>query len=100
MSELFLKTENGLIPISKEKVEKYNLKLGTFAPFSRFPVVDKDGNFSANYLNKETSSPSADEIPAGEGLEDDEIVEFSETGEILSQSEIIDFSQGTDSSNY
>ncbi len=38
-------------------------------------------------------------MPEGEGLEDDEIVEFSETGAILSQSEIIDFSQGTDSDN-
>jgi hypothetical protein len=37
------------------------------------------------------------EMPEGEGLEDDEIVEFSETGAILSQSEIIDFSHGTDS---
>ena len=39
-------------------------------------------------------------MPEGEGMEDDEIVEFSETGEILSQSEIIDFSHGTDSEWY
>jgi hypothetical protein len=36
-------------------------------------------------------------MPEGEGLDNDEIEEFSETHAILSQSEIIDFSHGTDS---
>lgn len=36
-------------------------------------------------------------IATREGMEYDEIVEFSETGAIFSQSEIIDFSKGVDS---
>ena len=96
MKELFLKTEDGLVPLDKKIIEKYNLVEGRKSPFTRYYVVDKTGkhNFDSE---KETSSPDVDEMPAGEGAEDDEIVEFSDTGAILSQSEIIDFSHGTDS---
>lgn len=94
MKELFLKTDNGLIPLDEKVIEKYNLEEGRKSPFTRYYVVDKNGNHK---FEKETSSLGLDEMPIGEGMEDDEIVEFSETGAILSQSEIIDFSQGTDS---
>lgn len=93
--ELFLKTESGLQKIDEGIIEKYNLKQGKIAPFSRYWVVDKNGSLGVN--NDKTSSPKPEEMPAGEGAEDDEIVEFSETGAIFSQSEIIDFSHGTDS---
>ncbi|NLJ58000.1 MAG: hypothetical protein GX339_04045 [Tissierellia bacterium] len=93
MKELFLKTENGLIPLDSEIIEKYNLVEGRKSPFTRYYVVDKTGN---NKFDKVKIDVPVDEMPEGEGLEDDEIVEFSETGAILSQSEIIDFSQGTD----
>ena len=96
MKELFLKTENGLIPLSKKIIEKYNLEEGRKSPFTRYYVVDKTGSCRFD-LEKETSNPGVDEMPAGEGAEDDEIVEFSDTGAIFSQSEIIDFSHGTDS---
>ncbi len=96
MKELFLKTEDGLQKIDENLIEKYNLVEGKISPFSRYWVVDKNGSKGINNPDDDTSSPGLDEMPAGEGLEDDEIVEFSETGAILSQSEIIDFSQGTD----
>lgn len=96
MKELFLKTENGLIPIDEKMIEKYNLVEGRKSPYTRYYVVDKTGRHKFD-LGKETSSPGLDEMPAGEGAEDDEIVEFSDTGAIFSQSEIIDFSHGTDS---
>ena len=96
MKELFLKTENGLLPLSEEEIEKYNLEEGKKSPFTGYYVVDKDGRYKFNN-EKQTSSPGIDEMPAGEGMDDDEIVEFSDTGAILSQSEIIDFSHGTDS---
>jgi len=96
MKELYLETQQGNIKIDQNQIEKYNLKEGTISPFTKFRIVDKFGNY--NFEGKDTSSPDAEKMPAGEGMEDDEIVEFSETGAILSQSEIIDFSEGTDSS--
>lgn len=95
--ELFLKTESGLQKIDESIIEKYNLVQGKIAPFSRFWVVDKNGSLGVKNPENSTSSPKPDEMPAGEGAEDDEIVEFSDTGAIFSQSEIIDFSHGTDS---
>ena len=96
MKELFLKTENGLIPLDEKMIEKYSLAEGRKSPFTRYYVVNKTGKYKFD-SEKETSSPGKDQMPAGEGAEDDEIVEFSETGAILSQSEILDFSEGTDS---
>ncbi|MGD9569193.1 MAG: hypothetical protein AB7V48_12950 [Sedimentibacter sp.] len=97
MKELFLKTENGLQKIDEKLIEKYDLCEGKIAPFSRYWVVDKNGSMGINNPDDDTSSPGIDEMPAGEGVENDEIVEFSDTGAIFSQSEIIDFSHGTDS---
>ena len=97
MQELFLKTEEGLLPLDEKIIKKYNLKAGRISPFSRLWVVDKDGNVAKNSSYEGTSSPKPEEMPAGEGLEDDEIIEFEETGAIFSQSEIIDFSSRVDS---
>ena len=97
MKELYLKTEHGLIPLDEKIIEKYKLKVGRKSPFTRCYVVDKKGNYKID--NEEKVEVTVDQMPEGEGLENDEIVEFSETGAILSQSEIIDFSQGTDSDN-
>lgn len=93
--EKFLETENGNIQIDQEQITKYNIKEGQKSPFTKSRIVDKDGNFPKT-REDETSSPKVEEMPEGEGLEDDEIVEFPH-GQILSQSEILDFSQGTDS---
>ncbi len=97
MKELFLKTDNELQAIDEKIVEKYNLSEGKIAPFSRYWIVDKNGSMGINNPDDDTSSPGLDEMPEGEGMDDDEIEEFSDTHAILSQSEIIDFSHGTDS---
>lgn len=97
MKELFLNTDQGLVKIEEDVIKKYNLKEGMISPYSRFWIVDKNGITENAMFKHETSSPDVREMPAGEGLEDDEIVEFGETGAILSQSEILDFSEGTDS---
>lgn len=96
MKELFLKTEKGLVPLDEKIIEKYNLVEGRKSPFTRCYVVDKTGRYKFD-SEKETSNPGKDQMPEGEGADDDEIVEFSDTGAILSQSEILDFSAGTDS---
>lgn len=95
MNEIFLETENGNIQIDQDQIIKYNIKEGQISPYTKYRIVDKDGNFPKT-RDDETSSTKVIEMPEGEGLEDDEIVEFPH-GQILSQSEILDFSQGTDS---
>ncbi len=97
MKELFLKTANGLKPIDEKLIEKYNLAEGKISPFSRYEIVDRNGSSGIKNHHDDTTSPGLDEMPEGEGLDNDEIEEFSETHAILSQSEIIDFSHGTDS---
>lgn len=100
MEELFLETNSGLIPLKEEQIQKYNLKMGTYAPFTKFRIVDKHGRFGSIPFENKTSSPGVNDMPLGEGMDDDEIVEFEDLGSIMSQSEIIDFGRGTDSSNY
>lgn len=95
MKELFLKTENGLVPLDERIIAKYNLAEGRKSPFTRYYVVDKTGRHKFNNEKEKENI----EMPEGEGMDDDEIIEFSETGAIMSQSEIIDFSNGTDSSD-
>jgi hypothetical protein len=46
MEALFLKTPQGLLPLSPEQCEKYKLEKGMYSPFNRFPVVDRQGDFS------------------------------------------------------
>lgn len=96
MKEVYLETVNGNIQIDQEQIEKYNIKEGQISPYTKYRIVDKNGNFPIT-REDETSSIKVEEMPEGEGLENDEIVEFP-NGQILSQSEILDFSQGTDSS--
>lgn len=96
MKELYLETKDGNIQIDHKQIEKYNIEEGKISPFTKLRIVDKNGNFPKTSRQNETSSPKVEEMPEGEGLEDDEIIEFP-GGEIYSQSEIIDISQGTDS---
>lgn len=98
MKELFLATENGIVPLDENQIEKYNLSEGMTSPFSRYKIVDKNGAFVSNRSNdKDKTDTDVSQMPEGEGLADDEIIEFPE-GEIYSTSEIIEISQGTDSS--
>lgn len=98
MKELYLKTENGIVPIDEKQIEKYNINEGMISPFSRYQVVNKKGVFFTKIKDEKAKTDTdVSQMPDGEGLADDEIVEFPE-GEIYSTSEIIEISQGTDSS--
>lgn len=99
MKELYLKTDDDLVLIDPKLIEKYNLKEGDLSPYTRQRVVDKNGNYPKyDKDDKDKTDTDVSQMPEGEGVDDDEIAEF-ENGQILSQSEIIDFSQGTDSSD-
>lgn len=89
MEELFIETTNGNIPIPQEIVRKYDLKKGTISPFSNSRIVGKNGEFiKENTQQMET-------LDHDEKTEDG-IVEI-ENGILLSTSEMIDFTQATDS---
>nr|WP_312578962.1 hypothetical protein [Sedimentibacter sp.] len=95
MKELYLATKNGNIRIDEQQIEKYNIKEGGISPYTKYRIVDRNGNYVKNGDGELLSK--REEMPEGEGLADDEITEFPD-GQIFSQSEIIDFSEGTDSS--
>lgn len=101
MKELFLETSNGIIPLEQGIIEKYDIKNGTYSPFTRCRIVDKNGVFNTGKKDKKDKTDKTDtdisQMPEGEGLADDNIIEFPE-GEIYSTSEIIEISQGADSS--
>lgn len=96
MKELFLETSNGIIPLEQGIIE--DIKNGTYSPFTRCRIVDKNGVFNTGKKDKKDKTDTdISQMPEGEGLADDNIIEFPE-GEIYSTSEIIEISQGADSS--
>ncbi len=97
MKELYLATKSGNLKINQDQIEKYNLKEGSISPYTKYRIVNENGNFTHQRSDDEKIYSVKPEMPEGEGLEDDEITEFP-NGQIFSQSEIIDFSEGTDSS--
>ncbi len=91
MEELYLRTQNGNVPIDPEIIEKYHLKKGTMSPFTGCPIVDKNGEFAVEKpVAKNTLEQGLYESS------DDSIVEL-ENGIMLSTSEMIDIAEGTDS---
>lgn len=99
MDELYLKVGNKKEPIAESTVEKYHLESGTLSPFTRKPIVEKNGTYHKNANPGEDSEASIREdfekMPfqgeKGDGIDG------MENGFEFSQSEIIDFSQGVDS---
>lgn len=87
MERLFVETKQGNIPIDDAIVEKYKLKEGTFTPFTHQRIVDKNGNFVHEEVEKKNTSLKN---------QDDEIKEM-ENGLMLSTSEMIDIAEGADS---
>ena len=79
MSDLFLRTENGNMPLIPDLVQKYHLKKGEKSPFSSQVIVDRFGD-------------ARTEPPKAEPVSDDD-------SQLLSTAEIIDFMQGADSSD-
>ncbi len=94
MDELYIKTKNGSLPIDPSVARKYHLEAGEDAPFTHDKIVDASGR---------APKPRPDTLTDVEGEEHGELlndeIAILENGVTLSQSEIIDFGQGTDSSN-
>jgi len=84
MEELYLKTENGMIPIEQKLIEKYNLKAGTISPNNRYQIVDKNGN-----VEKETKKEFLQDFHS--------LDEMLSDGIMFTQAEKIDIIQGVDS---
>lgn len=87
MERLFVETKQERIPIDNAIAEKYELKEGTFTPFTHQRIVDGNGNF----VHKEE-----DKKKASLRNHDDEISEM-DYGLTLSTSEMIDIAEGADS---
>jgi len=84
MKELFLKMENGNIPIEQEQIEKYNLKAGDISHCNRYHIVDKNGKENKGSTQKKK-------------LTDHQLDEMMDDGVIFTPSESIDITQGVDS---
>jgi len=91
MEDLYLETENGNIPIDQEVIEKYNLKKGSFSPFTHKRIIDKNGDY---ILEKQPT-----EYATLDGNQDDPEFHEMENGFMLSTSEMIDIAEGVDSSS-
>lgn len=91
MKKVLLKTKAGIYPIDPAIAEKYNLMPGVASPFTGGIIVDQNG---------QVPTPEQAKAPSLEGTEGElangEIAEI-DNALTLSQSEIIDFSQGVDS---
>ncbi len=98
MDDLYLETKNGRKRIDARTVEKYNLEPGDLSPFTRNPVVGKNGEQNINTPREDSEAyirKDFNEMPL-KGIEGDGVDQM-ENGFQFSQSEIIDFSQGVDS---
>lgn len=99
MKDLFIETKSGSEEISEYIAEKYNLKQGDLSPFTQSRIVGSDGDFQSGDTADNDSEAwirkDFRQMPEN-GVPDDEIVHL-DNGFEISQSEIIDFSQGVDS---
>ena len=98
MADLYLETKNGMIPINEKTIQKYHLESGSRSPFTQDRIVGRDDG-SVQSTNDEDSEASIhhdfNDMPVqdirGDGVDE------MDNGFVMSQSEIIDFSQGVDS---
>ncbi len=91
MKKVYVRTKAGTYPIDPSVAEKYRLRPGDPSPFTGSTVVDQFGQAPG------PEDPKAQNLEGTQGeLINDEIAEI-DNALTLSQSEIIDFSQGTDS---
>jgi len=91
MKKLDIETKNGNIPIDQKIVNKYNLEKGTKSPFTGNRIVGINGEYP---LEK----PKENDVSKLDPDNGDGIAEM-DGGLMLSTSEIIDFSEATDSTN-
>lgn len=90
MEKLFVETSGGKSAIDPDVVRKYHLEKGTWSPFLRGRIVGESGDFPAE--------TAAEKDPKNSGNVADP-PENEPGGVMLSTSEIIDFAQGSDSTN-
>lgn len=92
MEALYLETAWGRETIDPALVEKYHLMAGTRSPFTQQRILDASGKFQMDPGEIE----SCDSDMPEESYHDDSI-DLMQDGFEMSTSEILDFSQGTDS---
>jgi hypothetical protein len=90
MEELFLETENGIIPIDPEIVRKYKLEKGSRSPFARSRIVGRNGEYPDRVAESGTKKQWLDE-------QSEHDIEDIDNGILFSTSEILDLAQGVDS---
>lgn len=97
--ELYMVSDEGKIPISREEAKKYELKKGSLSPFTGRPIVGKEGWSKSLHSREkeEAKEPKAENLDAKLVEPEDGMVEL-ENGALFSTSEILDISQGVDSS--
>ena len=99
MEDLYLETKNGRERLDDQTVEKYHLEPGTLSPFTQNRIVGENGEYQLKEDPQEDSEVSIrqdfNEMPF-QGIRGDGVDQM-DNGFELSQSEIIDFSQGVDS---
>ena len=81
MEELFLKMQDGIIPLNHDMISKYKLKEGTLSPFSNCRIVNKNGNFN---MEKQEKTKKTIESQVADTV-------------VFTTSEAIDIAQGVDS---
>lgn len=91
MKQFYLKTKTGTYPIDPALAEKYGLKPGMASPFTQSAIVGPGGE-----THKEEQRQTRNLEGSSGELVNDGIAEL-DNALTLSQSEIIDFSQGVDS---
>lgn len=82
MEELYIETTSGKIPLENAVIKKYRLHPGMLSPFTRSRIIGKNGEFPVNENRKYMGTN----------------IDGPENDAILTQSEILDFTQGADSS--
>lgn len=94
MEELYLETKNGKVPIDPAVAEKLGLEKGTKSPFSRQRIVGPNGEYPQETgIEKDPKNQPLSK--SGRAEDDDPLY----GGTMLTTSEILDFAQGTDSTN-
>lgn len=98
MSDLYLETTNGMTPIDEKTIQKYHLESGTKSPFTQNRIVGRNDDSLPSKNDEDTEASlhrDFNDMPAqdirGDGVDE------MDNGFVMSQSEIIDFSQGVDS---
>lgn len=89
MKNLYIETKNGAVPIDKNIEKKYKLEKGTMTPFTDERILGAGGDFTKEKHDDEAMK-NLGNVRKEDGVE-------PEDGIMLTTSEIIDFTQGTDS---